>query len=167
MANIISDYECRKAIKRLSNGDMTALSVIYDNTARLIFSMAFSILGNREDAEDVLQDTMLKVAAAADSYKKGSPKAWVLSIARNRAIDLSRKRRPTADVEEASYFDPDLVKLELVDVLNALNDEEKQALLLHIYGGLSHKEIGKVLNISAEAAQKKYRRALLKLKKLL
>lgn len=75
MANIISDYECRKAIERLSTGDMTALSVVYDNTARLVFSLALSLLGNREDAEDVLQDTMLKVAAAADSYKKGSPKA--------------------------------------------------------------------------------------------
>lgn len=91
----------------------------------------------------------------------------MLSIAHNRAIDLLRKRHPTADVEESSYPDPELVKLELADVLNALNDEEKQSVLLHIYGGLSHKEIGKVLNISAVAAQKKYRRALLKLKKLL
>lgn len=167
MPSILSDYDCNRAIKRLADGDMTALSVIYDNTARLVFSLALSLTGNREDAEDVLQDTMLKVVRSAVGYKKGSPKAWVLSIARNSAIDTLRRRHPDAEESEPSSPDPELERLELTDMLNALSNEEKQAVILHIYGGLSHKEIGKVLGISHVAAQKKYRRALMKLKKLL
>lgn len=167
MAYIFSDYECNKAIKRLAEGDMAALSVVYDNTARIVFSLALSLLGNREDAEDVLQDTMLRVVKSAPNYKKGSPKAWVLSIARNCAIDVLRKRRAESDEAEPFSTDPELAKLELADMLNALNQEEKQTVLLHIYGGLSHKQIGEVLGISPAAAQKKYRRALQKLKKLL
>ena len=167
MANIFSDYDCNKALRRLAKGDASAVSVVYDNTARLVFSLAFSLLGNREDAEDVLQDTMLKVIKFANSYKKGSPKAWVLSIARNCAMDILRKQRPSSEETEPSSPDPELAKLELIDMLNALNNDEKQAIVLHIYGGFSHKEIGTVLNISPAAAQKKYRRALQKLKELM
>ena len=167
MANIFSDYDCNRALKRLAEGETAALSVVYDNTARLVFSLAFSLLGNREDAEDVLQDTMLKVVKSAPDYKKGSPKAWVLAIARNCAIDVLRKRCPNTELTELSCTDPELARLELTDILNALKNDEKQAVLLHIHGGLSHKEIGEVLNISPAAAQKKYRRALNKLKELL
>lgn len=165
MARILSDHACNKALQRLAEGDVTALSVIYDNTARLIFSLALSLLGNREDAEDVLQDTMLKLVKAAPNYKKGSPKAWVLSIARNCALDTLRKHRVNSDEAEPYSPDPELERLEVTDMLNALNDDEKQTVVLHIYGGFSHKEIGAVLGISPAAAQKKYRRALLKLKR--
>ncbi len=167
MANVISNHDCNRALKQLAEGDMTALSVIYDGIARLIFSLALSLLGNREDAEDVLQDTMLEIVKSVSNYKPGSPKAWVLAIARNRAMYTLRKRRLTSEVEETSSLDPELAKLEWLDVLNALNNEEKQTVILHIYGGLSHKEIGKVLNISPAAAQKKYRRALQKLKEII
>jgi len=167
MANVISNHDCNRALKQLAEGDITALSTIYNGTARLIFSLALSLLGNREDAEDILQDTMLEIVKSVSNYKTGSPKAWVLSIARNRAMYYLRKRRPTSEGIEPSSLDPELARLEWLDVLNALNDEEKQAVLLHIYGGLSHKEIGKMLNISPAAAHKKYRRALQKLKELL
>lgn len=167
MANVISNQDCDRALKRLAEGDMTALSEIYNGTARLIFSLALSVLGNKEDAEDVLQDTMLEIVKSVANYKTGSPKAWVVSIARNRAMYSLRKRRPTSNVTEPSYLDPELERLEWLDVLNALNDEEKQTVLLHIYGGFSHKEIGETLNISPGAAHKKYRRALKKLKELL
>lgn len=167
MARIISDNDCNRALKQLADGDMAALSVVYEYTARLIFSLAISLLGNREDAEDVLQDTMLEVSKSAKNYKVGKPKAWVLSIARNCAIDMLKKRGPMSDGVEPSSLDPELVKLELADILNILNDEEKQTVILHIYGGLSHKEISNMLGISLAAAQKKYRRALKKLKQIL
>ncbi len=167
MAKLFSNYDCNKALKRLAAGDMTALSTVYDNTANLVFSLALTLLGNREDAEDVLQDTMIAVAQSAHSYENGSPKAWVLSIARNRAIDMLRKRRPTTEVTDTPVQDPQLISLEIADILNVLNEEEKQTVVLHIYGGMSHKEIGMVLNISPAAAQKKYRRAIEKLKKIM
>lgn len=167
MARIISDNDCNRALKQLAEGDMTALSVVYEYTARLIFSLSISLLGNREDAEDVLQDTMLEVSKSAKNYKVGKPKAWVLSIARNCAIDILRKRCPNTELTELPCTDPELARLELTDILNALKDDEKQAVLLHIYGGLSHKDISNMLGISPAAAQKKYRRAINKLKKLL
>lgn len=167
MANVISNQDCDRALKRLAEGDITALSEIYHGTARLIFSLALSLLGNREDAEDVLQDTMVEVVKSVSNYQTGSPKAWVLSIARNRAMYTLRKRRPTADEEEPSSLDPEFEKIELLDLLNSLSEAEKQTVFLHIYCGLSHKEIGDILNISPAAAHKKYRRALLKLKDLL
>lgn len=166
MTEASSNRDCDRALKQLAAGDMSALSVVYDCTARLVFSVALSLLGSTADAEDVLQDTMLEVAKSAAGYSEGNPKAWVLSIARRRAYRVLSKREQTDSTEEPSSLDPDIVRLEWFDTLNILAEDERQTVVLHIYGGFTHKEIGALLGLTPAAAQKKYRRAIEKLRKL-
>lgn len=93
---------CDKAVTAYAKGDSEALSVVYDCMAKMIMATALAITDSREDAEDVLQDTIIGVARFAGSYKKGTnAKAWILAIARNKALDAVRKRNGNLPLEEA------------------------------------------------------------------
>ncbi|MGI6562058.1 MAG: RNA polymerase sigma factor [Clostridia bacterium] len=157
------------AIIALSKGDKEALSVLYDLSARMIFSTALGITGNVHDAEDVLQNTMMDIMKYAPTYRKEtSPKAWILTMVRHRSIDLVRKRKHTVSMEEEQKElfarDPNPLRLEVLDMLEVLDPEDRQIVLFRLYVGMPHKEIAKILGMSAAAAQKRYRRAIKKLK---
>lgn len=161
---------CDKAICAYAQGDKNALSVIYDSMARMIFSVAFAITGYYEDAEDVLQETMLAINRYASSYRKGSnAKAWIMAMVRHLSLDMVRKRKPVISMEQDDIVQlpdsrTDFSRLEVLSLLRILDDEEKQIVLFRLYAHLSYGDIAKMLEISVAAAQKKYQRALKKLK---
>lgn len=163
------DKQADKALCNLSQGDMSGLSAIYDLYGRLILSVAYTIVGNFTDAEDVLQDVMLLLARYAKQYKAGnSPRAYVMSITRHTAINLIKKRKTELSTDEIGDIparDGKLASVEVQDLLAQLTEEERQIVTLHIYAGLSHRQVAKMLEISTSAAEKKYQRALKKLKK--
>ena len=165
---MITDREGDRALRRLASGDRSALGNIYDLYGRLILSVAYTIVENTADAEDVLQDTMIELARYASRYGSGSsPRAYILTITRHIAIDNLRRRKPQASLEEAGDRSSDdglLEAVEVLDLLRTLSEEERQTVTLHLYGGLSHKEVAKTLGITTAAAEKKYSRALAKLR---
>ena len=78
----------------VAKGDTRAFSELYIRTHKSIYGFALSIVKNQQDAEDVMQDTYLKVDRAAGSYQpRGKPMAWLLTIARNLALERLRSRR--------------------------------------------------------------------------
>lgn len=162
---------CDTAITQISRGDREALSVIYDHMARMIFSVAVAITGNDADAEDVLQETMIEIVKYAHTYQSGTnARAWILSMARHRAIDLVRKRKPTVSIDETlseSIPDPqsEVSQTGVLELLNLLDEEEKQLVVFRLYEELSYAEIAEMMRISVAAAQKRYQRTIKKLKK--
>lgn len=92
-------------LDRIARRDAAAVGELYDRHARVLFSLICRILRDRGDAEDVLQDVLLRVWEKADSYDPtlGSPLAWLVRIARNRAIDRLRARdaRPAPGPDDA------------------------------------------------------------------
>jgi RNA polymerase sigma-70 factor (ECF subfamily) len=89
-------------LRRIATRDHAALAELYDRHSQLAYSLIMRILRSQSDAEDVLQETFVRVWLRADTYDplRGSPAAWLLRIARNRAIDRLRARRaqPTVAV---------------------------------------------------------------------
>ena len=87
-------------LKRIAGRDERALGTLYDRHARLVYSLVLRILRTAADAEEVLQETFVRVWTRADTYdpRLGSPAAWLTRIARNRAIDHVRARRTRADI---------------------------------------------------------------------
>jgi RNA polymerase sigma-70 factor (ECF subfamily) len=85
---------------RIATRDEAALADFYDRHSRLAFSVIMRILRNPSEAEEVLQETFVRVWSRADTYDslRGSPAAWLARIARNRAVDRLRSRRATASV---------------------------------------------------------------------
>ena len=87
-------------LQRIAIRDEAALAEFYDRHSRLAYGVIMRILRNPPDAEEVLQETFVRVWSRADSYDAllGSPAAWLIRIARNRAIDLLRTRRVRANI---------------------------------------------------------------------
>ena len=82
-------------LARIAERDPAAISSLYDRHARMLYSLIVRILRDRAEAEDVLQETFVRVWSRGDTYDSllGSPAAWLTRIARNRAIDRLRARR--------------------------------------------------------------------------
>jgi RNA polymerase sigma-70 factor (ECF subfamily) len=105
-------------LQRIVARDEIALAEFYDRHSRLAYSVIMRILGSPSDAEEVLQETFVRVWSRADTYDAllGSPGTWLMRIARNRAIDRLRARRLRANVaiELAVHADENARRSELV-----------------------------------------------------
>ena len=125
-------------------------------------------------ADDIVQETYVKIMEKASSYEKGTnARAWILSIARNLSIDIYRRRsfdcaeQETGDEENRFDEGSVLFSMEVKRALDTLDDEERQIVTMKVYAELKHKMIAKILDISEEACKKKYQRAIAKLRVLL
>ena len=160
------------ALLRLAAGDMGALSDVYDKLGRRIFMLAYAILRNRADAEDIMQETFLKIATQAHTYEKNSNAiAFILTVARNLSLNLLAKRRRSESREKALDDNTDLpygeqaMRVGELDALSVLDTDERQIVILRLDCKMKHRDIAALFSISEAATQKRYRRALEKLKK--
>ena len=87
-------------LQRIATRDEAALAELYDRYSRLVYTIIIRILGSPSDAEEVLQETFIRVWSRVDTYNAllGSPATWLTRIARNRAIDRLRSRRTRGSV---------------------------------------------------------------------
>jgi RNA polymerase sigma-70 factor (ECF subfamily) len=101
-------------LERIATRDMSAVAALYDRHSRALYSLIHRILRDVGDAEDVLQEVFLRVWEKADTYDPvlGSPMAWLVRIARNRAIDRVRAKRSRPATEQSS----DTIDERLVDM---------------------------------------------------
>ena len=153
-------------LARVAEGDNGAFGKFYEATAKGVFSFAYSYLGNREDAEDVMQNAYLVVKRRAYTYKKGTnARAWLLQIVKNLAIDELRKRRRRGELNENMPAPPAADGAALSYLLACLSETEREIVVLHVYWGYKHREIAKFLGMPAGTVSWKYAAALKKLEK--
>lgn len=158
-------------------GDAEAFQQLYQNTDRTVYSFILSILKNPQDAEEVMQETYLKIWTSAASYQsQGKPLAWMFTIARNLCYMKFREQKKQADIglddldgEEAGEICLPLENLADAMVLKAaleiLKEDERQIVLLHASAGLKHREIASSLQIPLATVLSKYNRAIKKMKR--
>ncbi|PLT29601.1 RNA polymerase sigma factor [Peribacillus deserti] len=137
-----------------------------------VFAMALSILRDYELAEDVLQEVYIKLFKHMRHHDISNVKGWLMSVARNTALDLYRKKKREVTGFDNDYFErvQDLPKdpadkLVLLKYLELLNAEERQIITLKDITGMKHREIAKILEIPLGTVMWKYSRALKKLRK--
>ncbi|AWW26580.1 RNA polymerase sigma factor [Acetobacterium sp. KB-1] len=161
---------------RIAAGDMAAFEEFYRQTERTVYAFVLSTLKNHDDALDVVQDTYLKIRAAAHLYKPmGKPMAWVFTIARNLSVSKIRSKQKNdsitlTDMENDlnfSYVSDAEDRLVLQTALKILSSEETEIILLHAISGFTHREIAKSLEMKLSTVLSKYHRGLKKLKKYL
>ena len=159
-----------KALLDLATGNKDGLIPIYENLGRMIFSVALGITGKCQDAEDTLQETLIELIKYAHTYKKGTnPRAFILTIARNNALDAVRKNKNHLPIDEEMIITDDEISDAApfaAELLSHLCEDEREIILLRIYSELSFFEVAKIMNISIFAAQKRYQRVLKKLKSI-
>ena len=130
----------------------------YEQYKNGIFRYALSITKDQYLAEDILHDTFVKLLSGGIRCADGKEQAWLYRIARNLCYDQLRKsKRERSYVEPSARLDS---QFEYIELISPLSPMEQEIVTLKIAGGLSHKEIGSVLGISPNAAQKRYERAI-------
>ena len=160
-------------LARIAQRDPEALETLYERHAKQVFSLALAILGSRAKATDLTQEVFLLVWRHAGIYRPtGEPRAWLLRLTRNRAIDeLRRERRrpqgtppqaadvlqtlaaPTVVTETLEYH-------EVRKAVAALPEAQREALFLAFFHGFSHQEIASKLQTPLGTIKARIRRAL-------
>lgn len=168
-------------------GDESALATLIKRHQSKIYGFIYSKVGDRDIAEDIFQDTFIKVIRTlkSDSYnEEGKFLPWVMRISHNLVVDYfrSNKKMPVKrDTDEYSVFsimtdDSPNIERQLIDfqiekdlkkVINELPEDQKEVLMMRIYQDLSFKEISKLTGVSINTALGRMRYALLNLRKII
>ena len=159
-------------IQKLKNGDMAVFDDIYYATKDNVYYTILSIVKDASLSEDIMQETYLKALEKIHTYKpKHSFNSWIITIARNLAINEynRRKRELTVDPTENEIIFGTIESLsekELIikEMLEYLNKEEREILIMHIIGDMKHREIAEVLGKPIGTISWKYNEAIKKLK---
>jgi RNA polymerase sigma factor (sigma-70 family) len=152
-----------RLVRLAARGDRRALEAIYRRHYQELYRYCRAIVRNRHDAEDALQATMEKVAAALPGETREiSLRPWLFRIAHNESISILRSRRPEAELDqerpelgadvEAQAEGRDRLR-RLVRDLERLPDRQRGALIMRELNGFSFEEVGAAFSISPEAAK--------------
>jgi RNA polymerase sigma-70 factor (ECF subfamily) len=169
-------------LKAIAARDEAALAQLYDRYDRILFGLLMRILNNREEAEDVLQETFLQVWRKAADFDedRGRPFTWLVTLARSRGIDrlrtlASRERVAEAGAREVSDqisdAATDAFKSEqrglVSDALAKLPDEQKRPIMLAYFDGLTQSEIATRLGAPLGTVKTRMRTGMIRLRELL
>ena len=171
-------------VKRFKSKDLKAFDEIFSKYYKLIYYYIYKMVFSYEAAEDITQDTFVKVFKSlgrAEENSKLSP--WIYKIAHNTFIDYTRKNKVSMEFLDNVNYENQLidsndlenpeanyVNLELRDKINRtmfkLNSKYKSAIILRDYNNLSYKEIALILDLSETAVKSLIHRARLEFQKI-
>ncbi|MGC1776883.1 MAG: sigma-70 family RNA polymerase sigma factor [Xanthobacteraceae bacterium] len=163
----------------VARGDEAAFEQLYGETRAKLYGVLLRILGRPALADEVMQETYLKVWRMADRFDPtlASPITWMVAIARNRAIDIVRKRGDVSIEEEpealevASETPAPLARREMTEelkqllfCLGKLDPEKQRIVLLAYYSGWSRDQLAQKLDIPVNTIKTWLRRSLLEIR---
>ena len=166
----------------IARRDEAALRSLYDRYRLILFGLLVRILGSREEAEDILQEVFIQVWRRAADFDelRGKPFTWLVTLARSRAIDRlrllgARDRVAVAAAreapEEASDAALDALRSEqrqiVAEALAELPEEQRRALVLAYFDGLTQSEIAAQLGSPLGTVKTRIRSGMIKLRRLL
>ncbi len=165
------------SIAALKAKDKTAFADLYDKYSGALLNIILRIVNNQELAEDVLQESLLKIWRNTDKYdeNKSTIFTWMLNICRNTAIDALRKKgsRPTiqSDIENvyvssAHTIETNVNLIGVKDSLKYLTTEQSLAIQAVYFNGLTHEDAAQFLNLPLGTVKTRIRMGLVTLKKV-
>ena len=168
--------QLEEILAAIAHGDKEALQHLYQSTRTAVYGFALSILKNRHDAEDILQEVYIRIFHCSDSYRpEGKPMAWIFAITRNLALMRLREGRRYGELPEEAWAqipakDSGLStedRMVLDAAMQGLTDEERQIVMLHALTGMKHREIAEVMELALPTVLSKYHRAIKKMRHML
>ena len=171
---------------RVRERDPAALRELYDRFATMVYGLALRIVRDGPEAEDLTQDVFLHLWRRAELYDatRGPFGGWLVSMARNRAIDRLRSRKTQEKKEDAYQIevesetvpraqDPNEsayaaeLRGKVKDALGLLTEAQRRALELAFFGGLSHSEVAARLDTPLGTVKARIRQGMLRLRETL
>lgn len=164
----MTDRELHRQLLLLKEGDKTAFSEIYRELKTPVFTVLVRLTGDWQLSEDLLQEIFLKLYREPPQVEK--PRAYVFRMARNLAIDALRQKKVSDRLEEldlpARPYDPGC-RVDLERAFAQLSLSERQAVVLHLCGGLTFREVVEITEQPLGTVLWHYRKALGKLRNIL
>ena len=163
----MTDDQLRTALAALRGGDRAAFEDIYRGLSTPVYTVLLRMTRERQSAEDLLQETFLKLYRQPPGEEVRSPRAWIFRVARNLALDYLRAARPGVPLEGADRAAPERdhdARLDVEAALDRLSGEERALVTLHLNGGLKFRELAQVLDLPLGTVLRRYYAALDKLR---
>jgi RNA polymerase sigma-70 factor (ECF subfamily) len=177
-------FSDEQLVDALTRGESWVMAALYDRYARLVFSLAYKILNDRNIAEDAVQEVFVKVWRRARDYspERGKFSSWLTGIAHHHAIDELRRRRvrPIASEDETAALEiPDsapapldlaiqsLERRRITTALGAIPHDQRRAIEMAYFDGLTQQEIADQLREPLGTIKTRMRLGMQKLKLLL
>lgn len=165
-------------LTRIQSGDQEAMSALFDRYGTMVYSVALRVLKDAGEAEDVMQEIFVQVWKNPSAFVsgKGSLGGWLVVVARNRSIDIIRRRRPTEQVELfalpsstnlAREAERDSLLGKIRGVMVSLPEEQRKPVELAFFEGLSHSEIAERTGDPLGTVKTRIRLALTTIRKAL
>lgn len=163
----------RKIAEGVRNGDSTAVRKLYDIWSGYLFALCTRYIPDRNEAEDILQDSYLKIISSIGSFTwkgSGSLKAWMSRITVNEALQYLRRQKRCSFVEYKDALpdraddeeEPDMERIpqsEIQKMIQGLSDGYRTIFNLVVFEGKSHKEIAEMLGITESTSASQFHRA--------
>lgn len=181
-ARPVADAELVKWIAQVCERDEKALAALYDVLVSKVYGLVLRIAGQRQLAEEVTEDVFWQIWRQAPRFdvERGSPRAWVMTMARSRALDALRRLKPAATFESELVGEEESMEQNPIDLLVAVEQNThlhqalgkiealpRQLVSLAFFKGLSHEEIASHTGLPLGTVKSHIRRALLRLRELL
>lgn len=159
-------------IALIKDNKKEGMELLYEHYFQMMYGVAFSIVKNKEDSHDIVQNVMLKLLNLSDEKlpQKGEV-SWLYTVVKNEALMLIRKERKKVDIDnitEQGELDSEIESF--VDMasyyamIEGLSEKEKEIVTLKVLGGLSHKEIAQILGKPMGTVQWLYNGSIKKLR---
>ncbi|MCI8617482.1 MAG: sigma-70 family RNA polymerase sigma factor [Clostridia bacterium] len=174
--NKIDEKELKKLFTELkSSNNRIAFETLYTKYNKLVYRIAFTILKNKEDSEDIMQAVFSKIyTLSKDKLPIDNIPTWIYSVTKNESISLFRKKKNTVDIDSVyEIADTDNEINNIIDqdnynrLISRLNNKEKEIVSLKVLTNLSFDEIAKLLNEPAGTVKWRYYKSIHTIKLLL
>lgn len=166
--------DLKRYISEISAGNEAALEKFYDEYGRLLLALIFSIVKNRESAEDVLQDVLMAIVRHQTDKPIENARAWLLKVTKNiskkkAAEDKSMQTESLS--ENNNIIDQNSIEIDLessvdqIEAINILDEFEQQVLIMCVFGEMKLPQVAQLLDLPYDKVRSKYDYAIRKLKK--
>ena len=171
----IKKQELHEIFQKAKQGEANALKELHEKYHKLIYSIAFSILKNKEDSEDVVQIVFLKIFQTdKNKLPTANEASWLYSLTKNETLNYLRKKKLEVNIDEIYYMSEEDNELnKIIDndsynrIITKLDKQAQEIVSLKILSNMSFREISLLLNMPMGTVQWKYYTSLYTLRLLL
>ncbi|MBD5080655.1 MAG: sigma-70 family RNA polymerase sigma factor [Ruminococcaceae bacterium] len=171
----MNQNEIKNTLLLIKQRKSEGFDILYNKYFRFMFGTAYSVLNNESDCYDVIQNVMLRLYTMEERlFPNDHEIAWLHTVVKNEALMHLRKEKKTVPLDEVQELPEqdleieDFVDIDAFDSMTAsLNDKQKQIVSLKMLGGMTHKEISKIMSIPIGTVQWIYNTSIKKLRRAL
>ena len=175
MSEKINVKELKNLFAKIKNNNNTAFEELYSKYSKLIYKIAYSILKNKSDAEDITQIVFEKIYSMdKENLPTKNETSWIYSVTKNETLNYFKSNRNNINLDDIYEIEDNNQEIsKIIDqenynrLISKLNDNEKEIISLKIISNFSFEEIGKILNMPTGTVKWRYYKAINTLKLLL